>query len=558
MSLGKLTRGFQHVSRYREITSILVRYGFGDLVRRLALDERLGIRTVTRGKLKLEDLSRAQRVRMMLTDLGPTFVKLGQILSMRPDLIPTEYVGEFSKLQEDVPPFPADEARHIIETELGHPVDSLFRSFDDEPLASASLGQVYRAVDSLGRPVAIKVQRPGIVRRIKADLEIMLHLAGLLERRVAGWDVQHPTAVVEELARSIDRELDYTLEASHMERFAEEFSGDTRIHVPSVDRELTTPRVLTMEFIRGLKPDDRDELIRSGLDPHLIARRGADLILEQILLHGFFHADPHSGNLRILDKNVICYLDYGMMGRLDLEARQRFVDLLLGIADRDEATVAEALTRMTIVEQEPDRAELERDLAELLDRHFYRPLKDVRIGRFLQDLVVLVSRHHLRIPPNLYLMLKSLGTVEGVGRVLDADFDMIRHAAPLVRKIAVARWRPDRIAREFGTSGLEMLRLAKTLPRELQSLLTKAHRGDLRLILEHRALEVVLISLERVGNRLAFAVVLAALIVGSAIMVASHVPPTFLGMPLIGVIGFVSAALMGFWLLVSILRHNKM
>ncbi len=558
MSLGKLTRGFQHVSRYREITTILIRYGFGDLVRRLALDERLGIRTVTKGRLKLEDLSRAQRVRMMLSELGPTFVKLGQILSMRPDLVPADYVRELAKLQEEVPPFPADEARRIIETELGKPVGELFQEFGDEPLASASLGQVHRAVDGLGRTVVIKVQRPGIIRRIKADLEIMLHLAGLLERRVAGWEVQHPTGVVEELARSIGRELDYTLEASHMERFADEFSGDERIHVPAVYRDLTTSRVLTMEFIGGVKPDNREALIRSGLDPRVIAERGADLILEQILLHGFFHADPHSGNLRILEGNVICYLDYGMMGRLDLQARQSFVDLLLGIAERDESAVARGLIRMTIVEEEPDRAALERDLAELLDRHFYRPLKDVRVGRFLQDLVTLVSRHHLRLPPNLYLMLKALGTVEGVGRVLDADFDMIRHAAPFVRRIAVARWRPDRVARELGVSGIELLGLAKTLPRELQAVLKKARRGELRLVLEHRALEVVLISLERVGNRLAFAVVLAALIVGSAIMVASHTPPALFGMPLIGVIGFVSAAVMGFWLLVSILRHNKM
>ena len=556
--LARLGRSLRHVQRYREIATILVRYGFGDLVRRMALDQRLGIRLVTGGRLKLENLSRAERVRMMLEELGPTFVKLGQILSMRPDLVPPAYLHELAKLQDEVPPFPCEEVQKIIETELGRPVSELFPRFEEDPIASASLGQVHRAVDALGRDVVVKVQRPGILRRIKADLEIMLHLAGLLERRVEGWETQHPTAVVEELARSVDRELDYTLEAAHMERFAEQFAGDSRIHVPVVYRELTTTRVLTMELIDGVKPDDRAALQASGLDPRLIAERGADLILEQILVAGFFHADPHSGNIRILEDNVICYLDFGMMGRLDRHSREYFADLVLGVVERDEGAVADALLKLTIVEEEPNRNQLERDLAELMDRHFYRPLKEMQVGLFLLELVGLVSRHRLSVPPNLFLMLKALGTVEGLGRRLDEDFDITRHAEPFLRNLVVARWRPDRVAHELGSSGVEVLGLIKTLPREIRALAAKARRGELRLILEHRALEVVLISLERVGNRLAFAVVLAALVIGSAIMVVSRTPPELFGMPLIGVIGFVSAAIMGFWLLVSILRHGKM
>ncbi len=558
MSVGRLGRSFRHVQRYREIATILVRYGFGDLVRRMALDERLGVRLVTGGRLKLQALSRPERVRMMLGELGPTFVKLGQILSMRPDLVPPEYAVELAKLQDEVPPFSFADARRIVEAELGRPLDEIFPRFDERPLASASLGQVHRARDVTGRDVVVKVQRPGIERRIRADLDIMRDLAGLLERRVEGWDVQHPTGLVEELGRSVDRELDYTVEASHMERFAGQFAGDPRIHVPAVHRELTTPRVLTMELIDGTKPTDRGAVLAAGLDPALIAARGADLILEQILVHGFFHADPHAGNLRLLPGHVVCYLDYGMMGRLDRRSREHFADLILAVAERDETAAADGLLHLMRAEGDPDRVALERDVAELMDRHFYRPLKEMRVGRFFQDLIAVVSRHHLQVPPDLFLMLKALGTVEGIGRELDEDFDILRHAEPFIRELVVARWRPDRVVRDLGSSGVELFGLLRTLPREIRSLTAKARRGELRLLLEHRSLEAVLIGLERVGNRLAVALVLAGVIVGAAIVTAARIPPLVFGLPLIGLAGLALAAVMGLVLAVAILRHGRM
>ena len=559
--IGIIGKTYRHIQRYRQILTVLFKYGFGDLVHTLKIEQYLeiGLQMISRKRReKIETLSRAERVRMAMEELGPTFIKMGQILSTRPDLLPVEFIQELGKLQDHVPPFEYAQVKDIIERELGVPLGQLFKDFEETPLASASIGQVHRARLVDGDVVVVKVQRPGIRKTIEVDLEIMLHLATLMERHLKAMEIHRPTRIVEEFARTLEKELDYTIEAAHTERFAMQFIGDTTVYVPKIYREATTSRVLTMEYVSGIKASEIARLDEAGLDRREIARRGFDLIMKQVFVHGFFHADPHPGNIFILPGNVICYLDFGMMGRIGRKSRENFADLIMNIVRRDEVKVTDALVRLTISDEEPNHNALERDVAEFIDQHFYRPLKELDLGKLLHQLLEMAARHRLTVPPDLFLMIKALSTAEGVGRVLDPDFDATERAAPFVRRIQLQRLHPKRVAEDIYDSGSDFLHLIKEIPGELREILRQARQGRVKIEFEHRGLENMLSTHDRISNRLAFAIVLASLIIGSSLIVLSGIPPKWHGIPVIGLAGFIIAGVMGLWLLFSIIRRGSM
>jgi len=299
-------------------------------------------------------------------------------------------------------------------------------------------------------------------------------------------------------------------------------------------------------------------LEKEGLDRRKIARSGLDLIMKQIFVHGFFHADPHPGNMFILPGNVICYLDFGMMGRISLETREHFADLVASIAQRDERKVTDALLKLTFSDEEPDEQALERDIALFIEQHFYRPLKELALGKLLHQLLEMVAKHRLRVPPDLFLMIKALGTVEGVGRLLDPDLDVIEQSAPFLERIQLDRLRPQRIGRDMLSSGIELATLLKEIPGEIRKILKQAREGSLRIEFQHRGLEPLLSTHDRVSNRLAFAIVLASLVIGSSLMVLAGIPPKWHDIPVIGLAGFIVAGVMGFWLLIGILRRGRL
>jgi len=559
--IGIIGKTYRHIQRYRQILTVLFKYGFGDLVHTLKIEQYLeiGLQMISRKRReKIETLSRAERVRMAMEELGPTFIKMGQILSTRPDLLPVEFIQELGKLQDHVPPFEYAQVKDIIERELGVPLGQLFKDFEETPLASASIGQVHRARLVEGDGVVVKVQRPGIRKTIEVDLEIMLHLATLMERHLKAMEIHRPTRIVEEFARTLEKELDYTIEAAHTERFAMQFIGDTTVYVPKIYREATTSRVLTMEYVSGIKASEIDHLDEAGYDRREIARRGFDLIMKQVFVHGFFHADPHPGNIFILPGNVICYLDFGMMGRIGRKSREHFADLIMNIVRRDEVKVTDALVRLTISDEEPNHNALERDVAEFIDQHFYRPLKELDLGKLLHQLLEMAARHRLTVPPDLFLMIKALSTAEGVGRVLDPDFDATERAAPFVRRIQLQRLYPKRVAEDIYDSGSDFLHLIKEIPGELREILRQARQGRVKIEFEHRGLENMLSTHDRISNRLAFAIVLASLIIGSSLIVLSEIPPKWHGIPVIGLAGFIIAGVMGLWLLFSIIKRGSM
>jgi ubiquinone biosynthesis protein len=559
--IGAIGRTYRDLSRFRQILTVLLKYGFGDLLELLKIDQYVeaGLKIISKKQLiRVEKLTRPEGIRMALEELGPTYIKLGQILSSRPDLVPVDFLRELAKLQDKVPPFPYTAVKKIVESELGLSIDELFAHFDQQPLASASIGQVHKARIKDGTEVAVKIQRPGIQRVIEVDLEIMHYLATLMERHIEELSLHRPVKIVEEFTRTLEKELDYQLEASNMERVALNFIDDAYTYIPKVFRDFSTAHVLTAEFVDGIKVSDIERLDAAGLDRKVITDRGADILLKQIFDHGFFQADPHPGNLFVLPDNVICLIDFGMVGAVDRRTRENFVDLIDAVVQKDAYRTSQVFIQLTDWDDEPDERHFEKDVAEFMVQHLYRPLKDIRVGKLLHQLLELASRHRLRIPPDIFLMMKALTTIEGVARMLDPDFEMITKAAPFVKRILLGRFTPQRISGDMYRLALDLMKFVKQFPKDLLDISRMVRQQKLYVRIENQGLDRMLSTHDQISNRISFSIIIAALIIGSALIVISEIPPLFYGISLIGIIVFLAAAVMGIWLLVAIIRKGRL
>jgi ubiquinone biosynthesis protein len=555
--MGFIPRTYRNLDRYRQILAILFKYGFDSLLNRLNLGSYFesGLQMISRNRReRVEGLTDYERLRMAFEELGPTFIKMGQILSTRSDLIPDDLVREMTKLQDNVPAFPFSQVREIVEQELRAPLSVLFAHFDETPLAAASIGQVHRARLITGEEVIIKIQRPGIRKIIEVDLEILFHLATLMEKNIEEAEIYRPTRVVDEFARSIEKEINYKIEAQHAERFARQFAGNESIYIPRIFNETTTGRILTMEYVDGVKASDVDLLEKTGLDRKIIAARGADVTFEQIFKHGFFHADPHPGNICILPGNVVCYLDFGMMGYIDKRSMETFADIIIGYARRDEAAIADAVLRIVEWDDPPDRRALESDIASFVDLYLYKPLKDMHMGDILQEFLELFARHRLRLPPDIFFMIKAMTEVEGLGLMLDPDFNMIEKVEPFIRDLQMQRIHPKKLMGDFLASST----LLKGVPFELYDLLRQLKSGKARIGVDHQGLEPLIFGMERSSNRISFALIIAALIVGSSLIMMTRPGPTLFELPLLGLLGYSLAGVLGIWLLVWIRRSGRL
>lgn len=559
--LSRIGRTYLHLNRYQQILQVFFKYGFDEILNVLKINRLLefGRRKFPSSRRKrVEGLTGPERLRLALEELGPTFIKFGQILSTRPDLIPLPFADELARLQDQIPPFPYAEAAEAIREALGRGPEEIFSEFEKQPLAAASIGQVYRGRLPDGTEVAVKVRRPHIRKTIEIDLEIMNYLAGLMERYLTEFQIIRPQRIVQEFARTLEEEIDYTVESGHAERFAAQFQGREGLVVPKIYRDFSSEDVLTMEYIDGIKASDLKALREGDYDCRLLAARGADLMMAQIFEYGFFHADPHPGNVFILPDNIVCYLDYGMMGRISREERERFAELLLAVVRKDESRAAAAILELTEHDGEPDRSRLEREIGSFIDRYLYRPLKDIRMGEVLTKMLDLAVSFRLNIKPNLYLMMKAISQVESLGTDLDPEFEIISRARPFVERLQWARFHPRRLSEDILASGTDLISLFHDIPNEFRSILRQTRAGKLNVVFQHRGLEKLRATLDQTGNRVAYAIVLAALIVGSSLVVLSGIPPTWNNIPVIGLVGFLVAGLMGFWLLITILKHGMM
>ena len=559
--IGVIGRTYRHLNRYRQILAILFKYGFGDLLERLKIDQYIeaGIQAISRKRTeRVAKLTRPQRLRMAFEELGPTYIKLGQVLSTRPDLVPVDIVKELEKLQDEVPPFSFEEVKAAIEAQFGKPSEELFTELEEKPLASASIGQVHKARLKDDEAVAVKIQRPGIQKIIEVDLEIMLHLATLAERHIKEFEIHRPIKIVEEFARTLEKEIDYNIEASHMERIARQFLDHPYVCIPVVFREFTTSQVLTTELVDGIKISKIERLEAAGLDTKVLADRVVGLVLKQAFDHGFFHADPHPGNIFVLADNVICLVDFVMMGTVDRRTREGFVDLIDSVVHQQEIKTTQGLLNLTDWETQPDIRALEREVADFMGRHLYKPLKDMEVGKLLQDLIELTIRFRLRIPPDIFLMIKALSAVEAVGRKLDPEFDLIAHATPFIKRVKLERFAPQRISSDVSDMMSRLLQFLQQFPKDLMDLSGMIREQRLSFQLEHKGLETLLSTQDQTSNRMSFAIIIAALIIGSALIVISEIPPLVFGISLIGIIGYLVAAVMGIWLLVAIIKKGRL
>ena len=548
------------LGRSREIVSVFLKYGYEDLAQRLHLPRLLGLptRRLRNEARSVRLLSQPEKLRKALEELGPTFVKAGQILSSRSGLMPPEFTAELARLQDEVAPLPFEIIEAAIESELNRPWREVFAEIDREPIGAASIGQVHRALLLTEEPVVLKVQRPDIKQTITTDLHILHRLAALLEAQVEETRVWQPRALVEQLQRDLAREIDFTVESGNMLRFAQQFTREPDLHVPKVWPTLSTSRLLVMEFVNGRKmnafledPETRSQ--RTGL-----AARLGDVMLKQIFVHGFFHADPHPGNLFVLSGPRLCFLDFGRMGFLSREQRENFGRLVVAIAELDEVTATRALVDLSEGGGHKDSARLETDMADFIHRNFNVPMAQFSFNRVAKELLVLTSRHHLLVPPDFVSMLNAFGQMEETVRELDPSHDLMTQAKPFLRDLRLQKLKPKRLLRMLLSGGDEAATLLRTLPRDIKTLVGKLKEGEARITMMHDGLEPLRASLDQVTNRVAFAIVLASMMMATALIIHSRMPPLWHGVPIVGLAGFFVTAVLGLWLLISILRHGRM
>ncbi len=556
-------RGRLQFARYRFILSTLASHGFGEIVYQTGVGKLLkpfgrvfGRKRPAAGE-HVGRLPTWARVRLALEELGPTFIKLGQILSNRPDLIPKELQQELVRLQENVLPFSSDEAVAAVEASLGAPVEELFAEFERKPLAAASIAQVHRGRLVTGEDVAVKVQRPGLRELVRVDVAILRELAGLVERYVPESRKVGPSDIVDEFERAILQELDFGREAAAIDRFAAQFSDEKRIKIPKVYRSHLGKRVLTMEYIEGTPMSAflNDE----SLDAHeatTIAELGADLTLKQIFVHGFFHADPHPGNILVLEDGRICYLDFGLTGNLIQRDLEVVSDILINIISRNEQKAARAVVQLAGSRDFERAKNIEREIAELIDRFQSSEAGDFSFTALLSDLIGVLVDEGLTLPPDLFLLVKSLITIEGVATGLDSTFNFTAHLEPFAETLLKERFGPKRIKARLATVAGDYSEMLEGLPGDYYRVVETLASGRVRFSLEDPSVRSLQSTVLRASSALVSAIVVGALIIGSALIVHSGVPPLWNGVPVIGIVGFLVAGLVGFGLLVSTLRKS--
>jgi ubiquinone biosynthesis protein len=546
-------RTLAKLGRFRDLVSVLLRYGFHDLVERMDLP---GLSVVKRIYSGETELTVYERIRLALEELGPTFVKFGQIMSLRPDLLPAPMILELQKLQDQVGPLDFANARTVVEEELGVPLEDYFSAFEETPTASASLSQVHRAVvRKTGTVVAVKVQRPEIRGIIETDLDILEVFARQVNERVEAVQVYDLPNIVRVTRRLLLRELDFTREARNMKIARSFLEPDGGVSIPAVHADDCTEKLLIMEFVSGKRLREVDP--RELDHPEVIAGNGLRFAIRQILKDGFFHADPHPGNMLLTEGNVLCLLDWGMVGRLTTRDRYQLVDLIQAVVNKDSRRLADCLSELATAHEGIDRSTLERDLLELMDNFYSVPLKQLNLGHILLGIASLLRTHRLRLPPDFIIMIKALVTAEGTARKIHPDLDVVAEAEIHVKRLAARRYSFKTAWREFQVTLSRFKSLGGDLPLRLTRIMDKLERGEIHIRFEHENLGSLTRAINNSSNRLTLGIIIGSMIIGSSMIITTGIGPLLFGFPLLGVLGYSVSGILGLWLVFNILRSRK-
>jgi ubiquinone biosynthesis protein len=550
----------RYLRRYRQIVEILADYGFGAVLAQMGMSDRLNIprRWRRRRDIPGDEMTNARRLRLALEELGPTFIKFGQILSTRSDILPPQYLEELSNLQDKVAPVSWEEARQVLEEELGAPVGELFAQVDPVPIASASLAQVHVARLLGGEEVVVKIQRPNIEKTINLDLDIIYDLAQTAQQRISAASRFEVADLAEEFASALRTEMDFRREAWNADRFRKNFEKERHIYVPKIYWEFSTHRVLVMERIQGIKIDDLAALEAAGFDRHRLAIHAADFALKEVLIDGFFHADPHPGNMLIMPGEVIGVLDFGTVGRLDEQDRANLARLFIAGVQLDVDGIVDQLQRMGVADYRVDRIGLQRDMRRVMMRYHGLPIYEIDAQEVSKAVQPIMYEYKLYVPTDYYLLMKTVMIMQGVGLNLDPDFDIFEAAQPYIGKLFRRMWLPSSWGPDVIRMALDWKDFATILPRKTSRILDQLERGQLTVQAELPQLEPTINMIDRLINRIIFSVLVAAMVVALALLLPrlDYAWPWGL-LTWVIVLGFVVLVFLALRLAWSVLRSGR-
>ena len=545
------------IKRLNQILVVLFEEGFEFLLEKVRLKQYIPFAKRLKSKLrKSEDIKPEIRLRRTLERLGPTFIKFGQLLSVRPDLIPKEYSKELEKLQDSVPAFPYSEVKNIMEKDFGKSIEHLFPHFEKNPVASASISQVHKAVLKTGERVAVKVQRPNVKHIMETDIEIMLYFAKVLEDKVEGIRKFDPARIVNEFKEWTEKELDFRLEARNAKRFGQNFKGSKIVHIPKIYDDLTSERVLTLEFIDGIKLHDMKEIKKRKLDFNEIIKNSFDAVMTQVFVHGLFHADPHPGNVIIMHNNSIAFIDFGIVGYFDEKLKNKCIDLLYGIVEQNEELIMDTLTSMGMEGDDIDHERLRADISLIIQPLQHAPIKEIKVSNVLEEILDIALRHKLKIPASFVLFGKTIITLEGIAIEYDPNFKLVETAKPFIEKIIAKRKNPLYVLRGFVHSIERYKKFADEFPDKAERALDKIQRGTIKVDIEDTDIKKLALEIDGGSNRVAYGMLVAALLIVSAILIQVEKGPTILGIPFLSFFSFFFALILVFVLFVSIVREK--
>jgi len=551
---------YHHLRRYNQIISVFLKYGFEDLVsymeekKRFQFLKRFLPKSTFNQAIKL---TKWEKMRMVCEELGPTFVKFGQILSNRPDLLPAELIKELEKLQDSVPPIAGTIAKHVLEEELKQKAEDLFYEFDETCFASASMAQVHRATLKTGEKIVLKIQRPGIKLVIEQDIKVMLYMAELFSKRIPSLKSFDPVGLVRNFEDSIIKELDFIHESVNVQRFEYNFKEDADdegwIHSPKVYRELTTAKVLALEFIDGTKITDLQKLTDRGLNKEVIAKRLAVSFFKQIFNYGFFHADPHPGNLLVLENNVVCYLDYGMMGSILKKDIEQFGSLFIAVNKKDVRRIIRSLQMLSDSPTIKNFRQLEADLNEFVQNHSFRSVHSNEMSTILLELKDIIVKHGLKVPTHFFLLARAMVTIEGVIRNLDPTLDLGKLIKPYLIRTVARHYNPIQFTKRVLNSIYEMGMYMEDFPRDIKSAIRKINTGEIKVDLRHKGIDPLVHTINRVTRQIVSAVILSGLVIGSSLLLVNKVHPLWGNSSAFGVIGLIVSGI----ILVGMMRDLR-